>query len=194
MWLVLGWAGAAPGEKLLLTASVTVLLSILPLAFALRLVKSGRARSLNLEDRRHRSQAMAVALAGGLLSVVLIAAVPLKARGLVLPIMVAYLVTTGALILINSRWRISLHMSSLAGFLAVVLFVARAAGGPVPGEVAPAAVASMAAVCVPAVGWSRLRLRAHSAGQLAGGAVVGFGLPYLFLEVFRFLNPFEFGA
>ncbi len=194
MWLLLGWVGASTSETFILVSGIALLMSILPLIYVVWMVRSARARSLNLENRRHRSQAMAIGLAGGLLYIGLIASVAQTSRDFVLATTLAYVATTGLLIAINNRWRISLHMASVAGFLAVVIFVAQAAAGPMQGAIRPWAAAGAAALCIPLVAWSRLHLQAHTAGQVVGGVVVGLALPYLILELLSAWSDFDIGG
>ncbi len=68
-----------------------------------------------------------------------------------------------ALAAITLRWKVSVHSAITAGAVAVLAAVY----GPWAGLLAPLVVL---------VGWSRVRLRCHTAAQVAVGALVGAGV------------------
>ena len=191
IWLVLRSIEASAIETLLVVAGAAILLSIVPFIFVFWMVRSGRAQSLNLEDRRHRTYAMAIMVVGGLSLIMLIAATSGARLALVTAIVGAYILTTLILMAINHRWRISLHAASIAGCAAVLLFAGSAVASPVQGDPAGLHVlALMAALGIPVVAWARLRLRAHSASQVVVGSIIGFAIPYALLVLLESFYPF----
>jgi hypothetical protein len=183
LWIVLGWVGAPAVETAALVGACTVLIGVLPVSFLLWMVRSGRSRTLNLEDRRHRSRALGVSIAGGLIFMTVILAMSVTERVLILGMVVAYLLTIGMLTAINTYWRISLHAASAGAFASVIAFVATRYADPVGLSVAASTLTVMAAALIALVTWSRWHLRAHTPGQLLVGTVVGLIVPYAVLTV-----------
>ena len=182
LWIVLRWVGAPTVETVTLVGACAVLIGLVPISFLVWMVWSGRSRTLNLENRRHRSRALGVSIVGGLIFMAVILAVSVTERVLVIGMVGAYLLTVGALAGINTWWRISLHAASAGAFASVIFFLAARyavpAGLPAPTSALPV----MAAALIALVAWSRWHLRAHTAGQLLAGTALGLAVPYAVLK------------
>ncbi|MEU3061290.1 hypothetical protein AB0P12_12315 [Streptomyces subrutilus] len=121
-------------------------------------VRRGRLTDQHIRVRRQRVAPMVLSLAS-------VAAGTALLRGLgapseVLALVAAMLVGLVATLLVTVGWQISVHLSVAGGTLTVLL----TAFGP---------VALLGLPLLPAVGWARLVLRAHTPAQVAAGAALG---------------------
>ncbi|WP_394251916.1 phosphatase PAP2 family protein [Arthrobacter pityocampae] len=157
-----GWPGGA--LQAVVAATFT---TVLPLAVVLVLVRAGRLTDHHISERRQR----APVLAGTLLSIgVGLCLLALLDAPWALVAAVWCTVAGVALVLVvNLWWKLSAH-SAVAVFVtcgAVAVFVTC-------GAVTIAGPAALLLLPMPvAVGWSRVRLGAHTAGQVAAGFLVG---------------------
>lgn len=86
--------------------------------------------------------------------------------------------TTAVLLAVNRGWKISVHLVAVAGTFATLAWARFAGALPVPDT-----WLVTAALAVPLVAWARLRLRAHTPGEVLAGALVGLLLPPLQLTL-----------
>ena len=115
------------------------------------------------------------------------------AMPLIVSVAALFPINTAIILLINTRWKISVHMTSLAGFVSLLLFVALTVWRDLPAD---AEVALTAASVVPLVlllpllMWARVRVSAHTPGQVAAGAVFGLVVPLaeLYVLVYHVLD------
>ena len=159
-----------------------VFFCLVPLAYVAGMVRSGRAESLEVRDRAARFRPLVVGITSYAVGALLLWR---TVEGPALPLVVAfaslYPVNTLVLLLVNTRWKISLHMSSLAGFVGVLLFVALTVWRDLPDDVElllTLATVAPLVLLVPLLMWARVRVGAHTPGQVAAGAFFGLvGLP-----------------
>ena len=159
-----------------------VFFCLVPLAYVAGMVRAGRAESLEVRDRASRVAPLGVGIASYAVGALLLWR---TVEGPALPLIVAfaslYPVNTAVLLLVNLRWKISLHMSSLAGFVGVLLFVALTVWRDLPADVEVAltlATVGPLVLLVPLLMWARVRVGAHTPGQVMAGAFFGLvGLP-----------------
>jgi membrane-associated phospholipid phosphatase len=190
VWLVLDGLQAPAAETTILVSAAVVMLSVVPALYLVWMVRSGRATSLNLENPRHRTTALMIAIAAALMLLSMAYFVLSIGRDLVVAILVAYMLGSLLLIVINENWKISLHTASAAGFLSVVFYLrGMVAGAGLSFGLTPWMFGVAAIAIVAAVGWARLHLRAHTRGQVVAGAAVGFVVPYLLLMLINTLLP-----
>lgn len=171
-----GWAQAA------WTFGVSLaFFCLLPLFYVVGMIRSGKAESLEVRDRAARLGPLLVGMAsyavGGLL-------LWQTVEGPALPLIVAFAalfpVNTAVILLINTRWKISLHMTSLAGFVGVLLFTALTVWRDLPAGVEAAltvATVGPLVLLVPLLMWARVRVGAHTVGQVVAGAAFGLVVP-----------------
>ena len=171
-----------------------VFFCLVPLLYILGLVRRGRAESLEVRDRASRLGPFLVCVASYLAGAILLA---LVVDGPALPLIVAFAavfpVNTAVLLLINTRWKISIHMSSLAAFVGVLLFAALTVWRDLPdGIEAALTVASVAPLVflLPLLMWARVRVGAHTTGQVIAGTAFGLLVPIaeLYLVVYVWLD------
>lgn len=158
-FVLLSVLGGAPSPHAGVYAVIAVFFTtVLPLGGVLLLVRRGLVTDHHISDRRQRPPVLAgalVSIAAGLFLLLLVGA-PWRVTGTVLCTVAGVV----AVLVVNLWWKLSAH-SAVAVF--VVVGSMSLLGG-------------WAAVLVPvpiAVGWARVRLRAHTPAQVAAGVVVG---------------------
>lgn len=158
-----------------------VFFCLVPLLYVVGMVRAGRAESLEVRTQEHRLMPLLVGIASYAVGALLLWA---TVEGPALPLIVAYAalfpLNTAAILLINTRWKISLHMASLAGFVGVLLFTALTVWRDLPDDVEAAltvATVGPLVMLVPLLMWARVRVGAHSVGQVWAGAAFGLLVP-----------------
>ena len=185
----------ARGLEVLWTFAVSALFfCLVPLFYILGLVRSGRVESLEVRERASRLGPFLVCVGSYLVGALLLA---LVVDGPALPIIVAFAaifpVNTAVLLLINTRWKISIHMSSLAAFVGVLLFAALTVWRDLPAELELAltvATVGPLVLLLPLLMWARVRVGAHTTGQVIAGTAFGLLVPLveLYLVVYVWLG------
>jgi len=157
---IVGWTSARPHwHGLLWGLIVLIFVCGLPYAVIIQGVRRGTYTDHHLQLRQQRpipfAIAAAIALAGLVVSTVGGAPRPLIA--LVVASVAGLAVTAGA----STVWKMSVHSGVTAGSAVVAGMVLGPVGYP------------CGLVLLAFVGWSRVRLRAHTPAQVAVGAIVG---------------------
>ena len=154
---------------------------LVPLFYVLGMVRAGRVESLEVRERSARLGPLLVGIVSYAVGALLLAR---TVEGPAFPIIVAFAalfpLNTAGLLLINTRWKISLHMSSLAGFVGVLLFTALTVWRDFPADLEAAlTLASVGplVLMVPLLMWARVRVGAHTVGQVVAGAAFGLLVP-----------------
>lgn len=167
---------------------------LVPLFYVLGMVRRGRAESLEVRQQERRLSAFLVSLVSYAVGALLLWQ---TVEGAALPLIVAFAslfpINTAVLLLINLRWKISIHMTSLAGFVGVLLFTALTVWRDLPVDVEAAltlATVGPLVLLVPLLMWARVRVEAHTAGQVLAGAAFGLIVPQaeLWWIVYRWLD------
>ncbi|MFY1594352.1 phosphoesterase PA-phosphatase [Micromonospora sp. WMMD737] len=159
MPVVVGLHAASPVEVGLAWALVgSLFCSIIPNSLIWWGVRRGRLTDHHIRRREQRRRPLAY----GLLSVLVGLAVMIGfgAPRPVLAMVVVMFALGLAVTVVNLAWKLSIHAAVAAGAAAVLVI-----------EFGPALLASAPVVAL--VGWSRVRLRDHTVGQVAAGTVVG---------------------
>ena len=173
--------GATPAELAWTLGVSTVFFCVVPLLYVLGMVRQGRADSLEVRARERRPAPLLVGVASYALGTLLLWR---TVEGPALPLIVAFAalfpINTLVLLLINTRWKISIHMTSLAGFVGVLLFTALTVWRDLPADVEAAltlATVGPLVLLVPLLMWARVRVGAHTRGQVLAGAAFGLLVP-----------------
>ena len=171
-----------------------VFFCLVPLVYVMGMIRAGRTESLEVRERSARLGPLLVGIASYAVGALLLA---VTVEGPALPIIVAFAalfpVNTAVILLINTRWKISLHMTSLAGFVGVLLFTALTIWRDLPADVEAAltlATVGPLVLLVPLLMWARVRVGAHTVGQVVAGAAFGLLVPQaqLWWIVYRWLD------
>ncbi|WP_309075150.1 phosphatase PAP2 family protein [Paenarthrobacter sp.] len=131
---------------------------VLPLAYVLVMVKLGRITDHHVSDRRQRPALLLMTLGSVLVGLLMLHL--LSGPVSVTVMVIALIGGIGVLAVVSAFWKMSGHASALAAasVISVMMF------GP---EWLPLLL------LVPAVGWSRLVLRAHTLAQVIAGSLFG---------------------
>ena len=186
--------GAGPGQ-LLWTFGVSVtFFCLVPLLYVVGMIRTGRVENLEVRDQKSRLGPLLVGMASyGVGALLLWRTVEGPALPLIVAFAALFPVNTAAILLINLRWKISLHMTSLAGFVSVLLFTALTVWRDLPAGIETAltiATVGPLLALVPLLMWARVRVGAHTRGQVVAGALFGLFVPIaeLFVVVYRVLG------
>ena len=168
--------GAGPGEVATVIALALALGGLLPLVVLVAMVRRGEARTLEVRERTRRTRPYLFgAVSTGLLALALALALP-PPRAVLAWATALQAANALVLLVLNQRTKISVHLTALAGGWAFLVWLRLALGAPVP----PAGFVALAGL-VPALAWARVRLGAHTAGEVAAGTA--FGLAVVPLEL-----------
>ena len=158
-----------------------VFFCFVPLLYVMGMVRKGRAESLEVRTRENRLMPLLVGIASYAIGALLLWG---TVEGPALPVIVAFAalfpINTALILLINTRWKISIHMTSLAGFVGVLLFTALTVWRDLPADVETAltlATVGPLVLLVPLLMWARVRVGAHTRGQVLAGAAFGLLVP-----------------
>ena len=171
-------AGADSVEITHIAITAIVLHLVLPLSYLLVLKKAGRIQSIEARDRSKRSGPLLVG------ALYLIAAIPImwyQAQASE-TVVTGFAIVTAAnaliIALITRRFKISMHVASTSGFLAVVITSAQLSGAMLWGGWT---LVAGSLLLIPAVIWARIRNDAHSKKEVYAGLI--YGLVALHLEL-----------
>jgi membrane-associated phospholipid phosphatase len=160
----------SPAQGLAWGALAALVVGVLPYAWVLRAVRTGRFVSRHIPDRAQRMVPLAVAAGTAVigLAVVAVLGAPPQLVALIVA-MVAGLVVTAA---ITRYWKISLHTAVAAGSATILTIV-----------YGPALFTTGALVAV--IGWSRIQQRDHTPLQVLAGALLGTAIAAAFFIPLR---------
>lgn len=139
-------------------ALAALFVCLLPLVLLLGLVRLGKITDHHVSRREQRAPVLLMALASvvaGLLVLVAVGAPP--------SVVVMVLAIVGGIVVIGAVspfWKISGHAAAISSSAVITALMLGPAWLPL-------------LVLIPAVGWSRVVLRAHTAGQVVAGSLVG---------------------
>lgn len=191
--LVLAHAGAPPYEIAVATTIAAVFFAIVPAGYVLWLVRQQRVASVEIRDRRQRTVPFLIGLASTGVALVLFLSTVTTGRTLVAALTGCHLINTSLIVVINLRWKISVHTAGIAGFLSILFFVATTgwngidAGGAGTPLLRPGALL-VPAPLLPLLMWARVHTGAHTRWQVVAGALFGLVVPYLELLVLHRLG------
>ena len=161
-------SGDQAGEMANLAASL-VFASLLPLASIYYLWKRRVISDFYAMKRETRWMPFLAAIMSYLGGGVMLTA--LKAPAMVTALMLCYLVNTAVMMLISTRWKISIHESGITGPSTVLIYALGLPGW-------------LLMLCAIPVGWARVTLKAHSVGQVLAGALLTIALTFVEVPVF----------
>jgi membrane-associated phospholipid phosphatase len=139
-------------------ALAALFVCVLPLFLLLVLVRQGKVSDHHVSDRRQRAPVLLMALASILagLLVLTAAGAPHSVVAMVLAVVAGVVVLAG----ISPFWKISGHAAAVSSAAVIGVLMLGPAWLPL-------------LLLIPAVGWSRVVLRAHTAAQVIAGSLFG---------------------
>jgi hypothetical protein len=178
--LVLAHVGA-PAEDVVTGAGIgAVFLGLVPLAHVGWMRVRGEVDSLEIRNRRKRTEPFLVVLGASLAALLLAEGLDIAGRRLLVALLGCHLLNTALLLLITRWWKISVHCASVAGAVSTLAFVRyHVPGAVMDGAVVGRAVIGVGLVVVPLLLWARVRSRAHTPTQATAGTVLGLVAPYV---------------
>ena len=175
------WHFGAPGREIALVVLVAlVFFCLIPLAFVIRMIWRGEVETLEVRRRERRLKPFLVGIASYAVGIVVMALTGTTAVSFLVALALLYPINTALIVLINMRWKISVHMTSLAGFVSILLFVSLTVWRDLPPDTEAVLTALTVApllVLLPILMWARVRVEAHTRGQVVAGALFGLFLP-----------------
>jgi hypothetical protein len=157
--LLVGWqAGAQAGVSRWWGLLAAVFVAGIPMLYVLRGVRAGRLGDHHIPERAHRRGPLLFGLASAAVGTA--GLVFFGAPRELLALLGAGIVGLLVFAAVTAFWKMSIHSGVAAGTVAVLV----ALYGP---------VALAAAPLVPLIGWSRVRLAAHTSGQVIAGIATG---------------------
>ena len=139
-------------------ALAALFVCVLPLVVLLVLVRKGKVTDHHVSDRKQRAPVLLMALGCIALGLLVLNAVdaPLSVVAMVLAVVGGVAVLAG----VSPFWKMSGHAAAMSCAAVVSVLMLGAAWAPL-------------LLLVPAVGWSRVVLRAHSLAQVVAGSLFG---------------------
>lgn len=158
-----------PPDALILLIIATFFGTVLPMAIIYYMLKKGMLNDIYASDRQTRFKPFLGAVFSYLLG--LVALVFASAPELIWVLMAGYFVNTLIMMIITLRWKISIHASGIAGPATYLIYAFSIHLWP-------------ALLLILPVGWARLKLRAHTLGQVLAGFFLTVALTYLQLLLY----------
>ena len=142
-------------------AVAVLFVCVLPLAAVVLLVRLGKVTDHHVSDRRQRAPVLAMSVVSLLAGLAVLLAI--NAPYSVIVVVLAIVGGVVVLAVISLFWKISGHAGAIALTAVISVLILGVQWLPL-------------LLLVPAVGWSRVVLRAHTVGQVVAGALVGGGV------------------
>ncbi|TLM73824.1 phosphatase PAP2 family protein [Pseudarthrobacter sp. NamB4] len=139
-------------------ALAALFVCVLPLFLLLVLVRLGRVTDHHVSNKGQRAPVLLMALASILAGLVVLGAAgaPESVVAMVLAVVAGVVVVAG----VSPFWKISGHAAAMSSSTAITVLMLGPAWFPL-------------LLLIPAVGWSRVVLRAHSVAQVVAGSLFG---------------------
>ncbi len=158
------------GKGAVWTAIALLSLCILPAAYVVIGVKRGTLSGIHLPRHSERTRPLAFSLISAVTGVLLLAL--LGATPLFLAVVYSGVLTTLVLAGFTLLWKVSFHSASITGTVLTLVWLIGLVALPL-------------LALIPAVGWARVKLGAHTIWQVLGGAAVATIVVSLVLSVVR---------
>jgi membrane-associated phospholipid phosphatase len=151
-------------------AVAVLFVCVLPLAAVILLVRLGKVTDHHVSDRRQRAPVLAMSVVSLLAGLAVLLAI--NAPYSVIVVVLAIVGGVVILAVISLFWKISGHAGAIALTTVISVLILGVQWLPL-------------LLLVPAVGWSRVVLRAHTVAQVVAGALVGGGATALLWWLLR---------
>lgn len=191
--LVLAHFGAPPAEVAWVFGAGLIFFVAVPLGYVWWLLRRGHIASIMIRDRSRRLRPLLVGIGSSLAGLVVLYATAQTVAALVGTLLLLHAFNTGLILLVTLRWKVSIHLSAMAGFFSALLFVVHTAWlslAGTPPVLHPGPIYAMLAL-LPLLMWARVRVGAHTWAQVGVGAFLGLLVPYAELYALFRLGLFE---
>ena len=171
-----------------------VFFGAIPLVSMVRAIRGIPHASIELRDRTHRTIPYLVAVGSYLVALFIVARSSLPEREFLMAVTLSFVISGFLMLVINLSWKISLHVSTLAGFFSILwYYLSRVNPGALTdattGDGAPMMRLAVFGIAVTAlVMWARVEVRAHTPAQVFGGAAFGLVAPYVTLLILAWIG------
>lgn len=155
-----------------------VFFGLLPLLYIVWMVKSGQTSSLEIREREARKKPLLFGITSSLIGCGLMMAFTQLHSAIILSICLIQIGNSLLMMIITFWWKISLHLTGLAGFVASLFFVEHNAWLLPINDVIRTSWVLPLFFLIPVLAWARVRVSAHTPAQVVGGSVVAFLLTY----------------
>ena len=178
--LVLYHVGAPPMDVAWGAGIGLLFLGLVPLAHVSWMRLRGDIGSLEIRDRRKRTEPFLVVLGAGLVAFGVVVQSEVVGHALLAALVGCHVLNTVLLFVITTWWKISVHCASVAGAVATLAFMRVHVPGIVFGAGATGSLLlGLGGLLVPVLIWARVRSDAHTPAQAVAGTVLGGVAPYL---------------
>ena len=178
--LALSHVGAPPADVAAGAGIGALFLGVIPLAHVGWMRMRGTIGSLEIRDRRKRTEPFLVALGATGLALAVVGAIDVRGQVLLAAMLGCHFVNTMLLMGITRWWKISIHCASVAGALGTLAFVHYHVPGGLLGTAGLGRlVLGVGLVLVPLLLWARVRSHAHTVEQATAGTLLGLAAPYV---------------
>ena len=188
--LVLVHFGAPPTELAWVTGVALTFFVAVPLGYVVWLLRRGEIASVMIRNRSRRMRPLLVGIGSCLAGMVVLYATGRTSAVLVAALLLGHALNSALILLVTLRWKVSIHLSALAGFFSALLFVLHTSWSSLAAPLHPGPFYAFLAL-VPLLMWARVRVGAHTRAQVAVGALMGLLLPYAELYTLLQLGLFE---
>jgi len=156
-----------------------VFLGVVPLAHVVWLRQRGRVASLEIRQRRERTEPFLVGLVSTCAAFLVVVSTDLAGRRLVAILLGCHAVNTLLLFVITLRWKISVHGSAMAGAVSTLVYVVlHVPGGFFGRPLVDGGVLGTGGLLAILLLWARVQSRAHTLSQAVAGTALGLVAPY----------------
>jgi membrane-associated phospholipid phosphatase len=156
--LVVSYEDGDPFRKAMVWLLAILFTGVIQIAYVLHLKHNNKVAAYDVPDRLQRTKPYLLSIALSLTGLAVLAW--MHASPWVLALTWCFAINTALLTAINRYWKISAHMMGLTGPLVFLM--------PLAG-----AWILLALPLLVLLGWARIRLRAHTPGQVLAGAAAG---------------------
>jgi membrane-associated phospholipid phosphatase len=139
-------------------ALAALFVCVVPLVLLLVLVRLGKVTDHHVSDRKQRAPVLLMALAS-----IIAGLLVLDAAGAPEPVVTMVLAVVGGVVVlagVSPFWKISGHAAAISSSTVIAVLMFGASWAPL-------------LLLIPAVGWSRVVLRAHTPAQVVAGSLFG---------------------
>lgn len=158
---------------------------ILPFFFILWMLRKGHTDTIEIRDREDRPRALKASLVFSLIGGGLMIWQGKTVQALLLAMISAQILTTILSQMITHYWKISLHLTGISGFLGGMFYTVTHLWRPETSHVIQEDWVFLALICIPILMWSRMKVKAHTFGQVFAGTLLGFGTTYILFWLFN---------